>query len=411
VRISLRGCSRGGLLLAALAVAGCAVLDYDPAPRPGALDARRQLLVMIEDAPPRYQRGGTTGAGYAGHAARVRAESIAAEVARDYGLTLGEGWPMPALGLRCFVMQVAAEVPAAEMAARLAADPRVESAQGVQLFRALSRPDAEAQPPPAPRALELRRLHRAATGRGVRIAQADSGADLAHPDLAGRLVLARNFVDDGAYVPEVHGTAVAGVIVARSRDALGAGGMAPDATLLPLRACWQDPADVGVALCSTFTLAKALQFAIDREVRVINLSVGGPHDRLLSRLIDRAAARGITVVGAVDAAAPDRGFPASHPRVLAVASDDDPRLPPHAILAPGHDVLTTVPAGGWRRFSGASFAAAHVSGLAALLIETRPGLSSDEMLTVLRRGGAGEAPRVDACAALAQVGGGRRCAP
>lgn len=397
----------------AFALTGCAALERK-APV-GLPDVERQVLVMIEDAPPHYQRGVAASAGYGSHSARVRAESIATQVARDYGVTLKQGWPMSALALRCFVMEVAPGAPAAELAARIAADPRVESAQAMQLFRTLGQPDGEAQRGPEVRALELRRLHQAATGRGVRIAQADSGADLDHPDLAGRLTTAKNFVDGSAYRPEVHGTAVAGVIVARTRDSLGAGGAAPDATLLPLRACWQDPADADTALCSSFTLAKALQFAIDRQVRLVNLSVSGPHDRLLARLVDRAAARGITVVSAVDAAAPDRGFPASHPGVLAVASDDDTRLPPHAILAPGDDVLTTVPEGGWRRFSGASFAAAYVTGIAALLIETRPGLSSEQVLAVLRQGPPHASPRgtpqLDACAALAKVGKTRVCAP
>ncbi len=126
---------------------------------------------------------------------------------------------------------------------------------------------------------------------------------------------------------------------------------------------------------------------------MLNLSLSGPRDRLLERLIDRAAERGVAVVGAVDPAAPDRSFPASHPRVIAVAVGDDPRLPDHAILAPGRAILTTVPAGGWGWFSGASFAAAHVAGIAALLIETRPSLSGEEIRAVLQSRGERASPR------------------
>ena len=192
--------------------------------------------------------------------------------------------------------------------------------------------------------------------------------------------------------------------------------MAPDATLLPLRACWQDPANADAALCSSFTLAKAIQFALEQQVRVLNLSFSGPRDRLLERLIDRAAERGVAVVGAVDPAAPDRSFPASHSRVIAVAVGDDPRLPDHAILAASSAILTTVPAGGWGWFSGASFAAAHVAGVAALLIEARPSLSGDEIRAVLQGRGeraapAGGAPRLDACAALSAAAKTRSCAP
>ena len=81
-------------------------------------------------------------------------------------------------------------------------------------------------------------------------------------------------------------------MVGRADNSVGIVGVAPDATLLPLRACWPDQADSDTALCSSFTLAKAIQFAVDQRVRVLNLSLGGPRDRLLERLIDRARMRG-----------------------------------------------------------------------------------------------------------------------
>ena len=82
--------------------------------------------------------------------------------------------------------------------------------------------------------------------------------------------------------------------------------------------------------------------------------------------------------GAVDPAAPTQSFPSTHSRVIAIAAADDPRLRPDAelprgaIRAPGRDVLTTVPQGRWRFFSGASFAAAHATGVVALLLEKKP---------------------------------------
>ncbi len=403
-------------LAAAIALAGCAALERIAAPPTDAGDPELQLLVMIEAATPHYQPGVAGASGYAVHGARVRAESIAAAIARDHGVKLVRGWPMPALALHCFVMEVAPGASTASVAERIAADLRVESAQPVQLFRTLSRTAVDAGHRSSERRLELAQLHRTATGRDVRIAQADTGADLGHPGLAGRLATARNFVDGSAYAAEVHGTAVAGIIVARPINGVGTAGVAPDATLLPLRACWEDPANADAALCTSFTLAKAIQFALERQVRVLNLSLSGPRDRLLERLIDRAAERGVAVIGAVDSAAPDRGFPASHPRVIAVALGDDPRLPEHAILAPGREILTTVPAGGWGWFSGASFAAAHVAGIAALMIETRPSLSGEEIRAVLQSHGqrpspAGGAPRLDACAALAEAAKTRSCAP
>ena len=401
---------------AAIGLAGCAALERAAPPATDASDPELQLLVMIEAGTPHYQPGVAGGSGYAAHGARVRAESVAAAIARDHGVKLVHGWAMPALALHCFVMEVEPGASTAAVAERIAADRRVESAQPVQLFRTLGHSDAAAGHRSSERQAELAQLHRTATGRDVRVAQADTGADLRHPGLAGRLATARNFVDGSAYAAEVHGTAVAGIIVGRPGNGAGTAGVAPDATLLPLRACWQDPANADAALCTSFTLAKAIQFALERQVRVVNLSLSGPRDRLLERLIDRAAERGVAVIGAVDPAAPDRSFPASHPRVIAVAIGDDPRLPVHAILAPGREILTTVPAGGWGWFSGASFAAAHVAGIAALLIETRPSLSGEEIRAVLQSHGqrpstVGGAPRLDACAALAETASTRGCGP
>src|SRR4030095_12159917 len=107
-------------------------------------------------------------------------------------------------------------------------------------------------------------------------------------------------------------------IGARADDGVGIVGVAPDARLWALRACWQQEGSRGSAVCSTFTLAKALQFALDEKVDIVNLSIGGPRDRLLERLLDVALSRGVIVVSAFDAAAGKASFPASHRGVLAV---------------------------------------------------------------------------------------------
>jgi subtilisin family serine protease len=127
----------------------------------------------------------------------------------------------------------------------------------------------------------------------------------------------------------------------------------------------------------------------------------------------------MTVVGAVDAGAPGRGFPSAHPRVIAIVAADDPRLasnaelPRGAILAPGRDVLTTVPHGRWRFFSGASFAAAHATGIVALLLEKNPDLNGEAVRALLaqpdRRAGPTAGLRLDGAAALALLDARRDC--
>src|SRR6185295_7709258 len=120
---------------------------------------------------------------------------------------------------------------------------------------------------------------------------------------------------------EVHGTAIAGIIASAANNRLGIVGVAPDVTIASLRACWAVTHDSVAAQCSSFSLARALQVAIDLKPNVVNMSLAGPDDPLLGQLLDEMIARGIIVV----AAQPERGqngheFPSSHPRVLAAAN-------------------------------------------------------------------------------------------
>jgi subtilisin family serine protease len=223
-------------------------------------------------------------------------------------------------------------------------------------------------------------------------------------------------VDGRRDVAEWHGTAIAGIIVARENDGAGIAGIAPQARLLALRACWQAPAPGdAAAFCSSFTLAKALQFALDENAQVINLSLGGPRDRLLERLLDIALSRGITIVGAIDPKLGNGGFPASHRGVLAVAGDDGHDVAGDTLVAPGRDIPTTMAGQKWGFVTGSSFAAAHVTGLVALLREIAPDLRPDQLREAL-------APRalrgtsddrrviVDACEAIRKVAGTCACA-
>ncbi len=111
-------------------------------------------------------------------------------------------------------------------------------------------------------------------------------------------------------------------------------------------------------------------FAINRRADVVNLSLSGPSTPLLARLLDAALRKGATVVGAFDQNLPNGGFPASHPGVIAVGAEPASMAGP-MYVAPGRDVLTTEPGGRWGLVNGSSYAAAHVSGLFALLKERR----------------------------------------
>jgi subtilisin family serine protease len=216
--------------------------------------------------------------------------------------------------------------------------------------------------------------------------------DLRHPDLAGQVQVSRDFLPAHPGAAERHGTGVAGIIAARADNRAGIAGVAPGARLMALRACWQDAA--ADTLCDTLSLAMAISFAIDHGAEVINLSLAGPPDLLLGRLIDLAIAHGAVVVGASDPKLAQGGFPASHPGVVAVADDQGGPARPGAFVAPGRDVPTTQPGGQWSLVSGSSYAAAHVSGLYALIRERSP----RPVRLVTFGGGV-----IDACATLLKV--------
>lgn len=373
---------RGLLLCACLVLAACATAPPRVAPAPpDAALAQRQILVTLRTAPPHFRADIAYGGSYQAASGRTARRRIARALARRYRLVLLDEWPIPALAVDCFVMQ-AMDPTDARLLQQLATDPRVASAQPMHLFRSQAARDPLLALQPASAHWHLDALHARATGRHVTIAEVDSGVDLAHPDLRGQIAAARNFVDDGGYRAEIHGTEVAGIIVAHADDGIGIAGIAPGARLLALRACWQDTSEG--ATCSSFTLAKALQFALQAHAQVFNMSLAGPDDPLLAQLLDVALARQVSIVAAVDPQAPGGGFPADHPGVLAVAGDGDGSRVDGALRAPWRDIPTTQPGAGWGFVSGSSFAAAQVSGLTALLRELSPRQPPAQLRAALR---------------------------
>ena len=395
--------------LLALMLACCAMpaLATDEAPL-------KQVMLMLRLPPPHFRADASYSGAYRNDSGRVARRTIASELARTHGLTLVSDWPMASLGIDCYVLALPpggdpARGDPARVATLLANDARVEWAQPVATFHVLGQADPLYQLQPAARAWHLDELHRVAVGRDVRVAVVDSGVDARHPDLAGQVMVQENFIDAHPYVAENHGTAVAAIIAAREGHG-GILGVAPGARLLALRACHERPD--AATQCDSFSLGKALNFAILREAQVINMSLTGPPDRLLQRLLDLAQARGIKVVAASDPASADGGFPASWHGVFAVG--DEALAGRAALLAPGRDIPTAVPDVRWGFVSGPSFAAAHVSGLLALLIEVEPGVSAARLRSELTSSlpglvKIGASGVIDACAAVSSATGRCTC--
>ena len=390
--------------LLAVILAVFAAEFYAPAAAIGAPagSSDREILVMVRIPPDHLRASGGYSGGYGDELGRSARERIARSVAHKYGLTLVDNWPMPMIGVDCFVMLVPDARTTGAAAQQVSHDADVSWAEPVELYssRASTPNDPLFAAEPAAAQWHLAQLHGIASGRGTRVAVIDSGIDGHHPDLAGQLAVNRNFVAGQPLVPEQHGTAVAGIIAAKGNNHLGIVGVAPGTRLMGLRACWQSH---GSTACDTLSLAKALYFAVENKADVINLSLSGPDARLLREILSIAYARGTAVVAAFDPKLPGGGFPASVPGVIAVS--DAPAAGSHGevYVAPGRGVPTTEPGGRWFLVNGSSFSAAHVSGLVALIRERQP--SAPLTLVSQRRGGG----VIDACATLVRAAGNCDC--
>jgi Subtilase family len=272
----------------------------------------------------------------------------------------------------------------------LASEARIARAQPNYLFRQEGQAGA-GEPPPAEgdpaqyvvAKLHLTDAHRLATGESVLVAVIDSGIDTAHPDLAG--AVAASFDVLGPHESHFHGTAMAGAIAAHGQLI----GVAPRVRLLAVRAL--DAEGQG----TTVSITDGIDWAVARGARVLNMSFAGPHDPLLQQHLAAAHDRRIVLVAAAGNAGPASPplYPAADANVIAVtATDADDHLFAQAnrgryiaVAAPGVDVLEPAPNASVQLISGTSVAAAHVSGVAALIIERAPTLGPDEVRGILMR--------------------------
>jgi subtilisin family serine protease len=387
--------------LGVLAVSALGASSASGAPRQETPAALPRIVVAF--ANPAYtppSSPGGTGARYGGNGYRVSqgAQQQVRGVAATYALREVVSWPIRALSLHCVVFEVTDGRPLTQVLAALAKDRRVRLAQPMNEFRTLSAEAAPAAPPYNDplydlqtnlTALDIARAHQRTQGAGVRIALIDTGVDAGHPDLSGRIARTESFI--GARPPSArlrHGTAMAGVIAAVANNHLGIVGIAPLARLEVFEACWQLSDGSDAAACNTLTLAKALAAALASGARLVNLSIGGPADPLLTALVEHGLGRGVTFVAALpaDKEAPgegDSGFPTGIPGVIRAGGSEQP-LPRDVFAAPAEHVLTLRPGAQYDFESGSSVAAAEITGALALLISaSRTRLSPATLASLL----------------------------
>ena len=312
-------------------------------------------------------------------------------IARRFSLTRVDVHPMRLVGRSIHRWRINDGSSVAAVIRSLAGETRIAGAQPNYLFAQ----EGADEPPPALTGdsvqyviakLHLPDAHRVATGRKVLVAVIDSGIDTAHPDLAG--TVAASFDVLGPHEMHFHGTAMAGAIAAHGRLT----GVAPQARLLAVRAL--DAHGQGTSL----SIADGIEWAVTRGARVINMSFAGPDDPLLRQHLAAVHARGIVMVAAAGNEGPSSAplYPAVDAHVIAVtATDANDQLYALAnrgrhiaVAAPGVDVLEPAPNDSLQLISGTSVAAAHVSGIAALILDRAPTLRPDEVRSVIMRSAA-----------------------
>ena len=167
-------------------------------------------------------------------------------------------------------------------------------------------------------------------------------------------------------------------------------GVAPNARILGVRAFG---VNTGGAQGTSMNIVKGLQWAVDQGAKVINMSFAGPKDPILQQAMQRLTDQGIILIAAAGNAGPKSPplFPGADPNVIAVsATDIDDKTYKNAnrgkyvaIAAPGVDILVPAPEGGYQLTTGTSVAAAHISGVVALMLERNKELKPAEVRSIL----------------------------
>jgi thermitase len=229
-----------------------------------------------------------------------------------------------------------------------------------------------------------------ATG-GVKIGIVDTGIDQSHPDLSGQTVacaqsrgplgLIGGSIQVGSCSDDnEHGTHVAGTIAAKANNGIGVAGVDFGAKLVICKALG---GQLGTG--STSDVANCINWVSSQGAKVISMSLGGGDSTTLHNAVANAWKNGSAAGAVIVAAAGNDGdstvsYPAGYAEVVSVAATDQNDA--HAsfsnanadveIAAPGVNVLSTVPGGGYATLSGTSMATPHVSGVAGILCMLHP---------------------------------------
>nr|WP_087990944.1 S8 family peptidase [Bacillus subtilis] len=219
-------------------------------------------------------------------------------------------------------------------------------------------------------------------GKNVKIAVLDTGCDISHPDLKNQVIGGKNFTDDDGGKGDVisdyngHGTHVAGTIAANDSNG-GIAGVAPEASLLIVKVLG------GANGSGQYEwIINGINYAVEQKADIISMSLGGPNDvPELEEAVKNAVKNGVLVVCAAgnegdgNERTEELSYPAAYNEVIAVGSVSVAReLSEFSnankeidLVAPGENIVSTLPNKKYGKLTGTSMAAPHVSGALALI--------------------------------------------
>ncbi|WP_066290239.1 S8 family peptidase [Bacillus sp. FJAT-29937] len=268
----------------------------------------------------------------------------------------------------------------------------VNSVNPSAMYKPLGVPDPKVNEQYHINLLNLNQAHKLVGKNTVTVAVIDQGVDMQHPELKGKLLPSYNAVNPmNQGSPDFHGTHVAGIIAGNKDNGIGGFGVNPNVKILPI-----DVFDRSWGAYD-YSIAQGILHAVEKNVKVINMSLGGPmKSPLIEEAIKKALEKNITIV----AAAGNTGdtmvsYPAAYEGVISVGSVDKSKKlssfssygPSVDIVAPGDEVYAPIyepeKLSSFRKMSGTSMATPMVAGAASLLLSKHQNLTPSQVEYIL----------------------------
>ncbi len=224
----------------------------------------------------------------------------------------------------------------------------------------------------------------------IKIADIDTGVDLTHPDLQGKLLPGFDFINNDSDPTDDngHGTHTTGTIAANGNNGIGVIGVAPNCSIIPIKVLSAGGSG------SYDQVISGIKFGADNGASALNMSLGGSgaSQALQDALVYALGKGSLPCASAGNNGDQNLNYPAAYDECIAVAATDRNDLKASfstygnwvEVAAPGVDTISTTIGGGYGASSGTSMACPHVAGLAGLIKSADPNLSPAQVRALIQ---------------------------